>query len=546
MKQHRILSRVLSVLFCLALCTQLTGCVQIPIPTLKPTPAPTPTPDKTYNDSLITEAYSVEGSFTDEYEETWDYAYHIPQLAADTVDAAAINAEIVAYFGSDARAAQEGITAEGSRYINWLNVSWESHWSGSLLSLSLCAASWLGDMGGRYFVYHYDFAAGQKLTNAQVLDRVGVREADFTTALRRAAAQTFDAMYAPWGVNDIGPEDETFPSACIELAALRARTVQERNTGLETAVFYPNGDGTFTAYQPVGMVAGAGWYDREMTVKPGASEWATAKAPSSAYGFVSAALTGDGASVRITKGKDGFFDSETYRKSFGFSYDTEYPIAGCYGDYQDIFVGVCGQELYPYAFLLTKGNTVEYADIFGGLGCGALSCGGPLYGLRDIVRFESGICADEHGGGYETVYAVDKSGAKYDLAQRIVPMSSTMSTGVTGDWYADVHHGGEGSGYTDRYALSIQSDGFTDIQNTVEGLDDPITYSGYGTYLGTTEQGMLYRFQLRCGDRSCDATFAFALDFSDSWDGTLIVTTVAGVDLFDAGEGGSTVFTRGA
>ena len=178
-------------------------------------------------------------------------------------------------------------------------------------------------------------------------------------------------------------------------------------------------------------------------MKPGASEWATAKAPSSAYGFVSATLTGDGASVRITKGKDGFFDSETYRKSFGFSYDTEYPIAGCYGDYQDIFVGVCGQELYPYAFLLTKGNTVEYADIFGGLGGKSLCCGGPLYGLRDIVRFESGICADEHGGGYETVYAVDKSGAKYDLAQRIVPMSSTMSTGVTGDWYADVHHGGE-------------------------------------------------------------------------------------------------------
>lgn len=80
----------------------------------------------------------------------------------------------------------------------------------------------------------------------------------------------------------------------------------------------------------------------------------------------------------------------------------------------------------------------------------------------------------------------------------------------------------------------------------MEGLDDPVTYSGYGTYLGTTEQGMLYRFQLRCGDRSCDGTFAFALDFSDSWDGTLIVTTVAGVDLFDAGEGGSTAFTRGA
>ena len=57
---------------------------------------------------------------------------------------------------------------------------------------------------------------------------------------------------------------------------------------------------------------------------------------------------------------------------------------------------------------------------------------------------------------------------------------------------------------------------------------------------------MLYRLQLRCDDRSCDGTFAFALDFSDSWDGTLIVTAVGGADLFDAGEDGSTVFTRGA
>ena len=53
-----------------------------------------------------------------------------------------------------------------------------------------------------------------------------------------------------------------------------------------------------------------------------------------------------------------------------------------------------------------------YIDIFGGLWHGCLCSGGPLYGFRDIVGFESGVYEDGFGGGYETVYAVDKNGRK--------------------------------------------------------------------------------------------------------------------------------------
>ena len=58
-KHHRSLFRALSALLCLVLCTQLTACGQ------KDTFSPAS--GKRYDDSLITEAISKEGSFTDEH-----------------------------------------------------------------------------------------------------------------------------------------------------------------------------------------------------------------------------------------------------------------------------------------------------------------------------------------------------------------------------------------------------------------------------------------------------------------------------------------------
>lgn len=535
-KHHRSLFRALSALLCLVLCTQLTACGQ------KDTFSPAS--GKRYDDSLITEAISKEGSFTDEHGQEWDYSYHIPQLADDTADAESINKAIMNILSGDAQATLSSSSVTKMPETHYADISWQSHWNGSLLSLSLHLTGWASDIVS-YEVYHYDFASGRRLTNAQLLDRFEIDVDDFTAALRRAAAQTFDSIYAPWNTPGLSSDSENFGSMCIELASMRAWTIAEGNYELDTLLFYLDGDNSFTAFQPVGSVAGANWYYREMSGQIVPNEWADGKAPRSDYSFVSAVLTGEGAAIRFTRQEDGMFDSEEYRPYVGFSYNTDYPIAACYGEYQDIFVGTFGNGMAPYVFLLTKDGTVEYADIFGGFDNGFLCSGGPLYGLHDIARFENGEREGGYEEGYQTVYAVDQNGERYDLAGRITPMANAMPFPVTGDWYAEVRHGVDGGGsYTSSYFLSFSKNGFTSIENFMEDMEDlSIDYGGYCTYLGMTEQGMIYLFNLyNSNDDVRNGTFL--LDFYNSENDLLRVIPVSGVNLFDAAEGGSTTFVR--
>ena len=535
-KHHRSLFRALSALLCLVLCTQLTACGQKDIFS--------PASGKRYDDSLITEAISKEGSFTDEHGQEWDYSYHIPQLADDTADAESINKAIMNILSGDAQATLSSSSVTKMPETHYADISWQSHWNGSLLSLSLHLTGWASDIVS-YEVYHYDFASGRRLTNAQLLDRFEIDVDDFTAALRRAAAQTFDSIYAPWNTPGLSSDSENFGSMCIELASMRAWTIAEGNYELDTLLFYLDGDNSFTAFQPVGSVAGANWYYREMSGQIVPNEWADGKAPRSDYSFVSAVLTGEGAAIRFTRQEDGMFDSEEYRPYVGFSYNTDYPIAACYGEYQDIFVGTFGNGMAPYVFLLTKDGTVEYADIFGGFDNGFLCSGGPLYGLHDIARFENGEREGGYEEGYQTVYAVDQNGERYDLAGRITPMANAMPFPATGDWYAEVRHGVDGGGsYTSSFFLSFSKNGFTSIENFMEDMEDlSIDYGGYCTYLGMTEQGMIYLFNLyNSNDDVRGGTFL--LDFYNSENDLLRIIPVSGVNLFDAAEDGSTTFVR--
>ena len=53
-------------------------------------------------------------------------------------------------------------------------------------------------------------------------------------------------------------------------------------------MFCPNGDGTFTAFQPIASIAGgSGWYYEPVLVKPGPGDWADG-GPQAEDAFVSA------------------------------------------------------------------------------------------------------------------------------------------------------------------------------------------------------------------------------------------------------------------
>ena len=47
-------------------------------------PTDDPNSQSVYDNSLIGELYSEEGSSTDTYGNTWNYSYHIPQILAET------------------------------------------------------------------------------------------------------------------------------------------------------------------------------------------------------------------------------------------------------------------------------------------------------------------------------------------------------------------------------------------------------------------------------------------------------------------------------
>ena len=544
MKHHRILYRALSALLCLGLCAQLTACGKKPVP--KPGSSGPSAPSvskKVYDDSLITEVYDEEDSFTDEYGTEYSYICHVPQLEADTPEAKAINWEIMESFGNDVQATLDAAESGETPNSQYMEVTWQSYWNDSLLSLSIRVLGWTSDLID-YAVYHYDFETGQRPDNLELLDRFHVDEGDFIAALRRGAARQFDSHYAPWGPGGLSPEDENYGGIAIDLAALRAWTVAEENFSLNLSRFCPNGDGTFTAFQPVASIAGgSGWYYEPVLVEPGPGDWADG-GPQSQDAFVSAWLTDDGVSVSFSKSQSRDFpDSETYRRSYGFAYDTEYPVAGCYGDYQDIFVGASGQDFCPYVFLLTKDGTVEYIDIFGGLWHGCLCSGGPLYGFRDVVGFESGVYEDGFGGGYETVYAVDKNGRKYDMPACITAQGNAIPSYAAGKWCANVYHSvASGASYEGVYYLSIHENGLVEINDVIVSIDAPLQIAGYCTYLGTTELGMVYQFGLYSGDQLREGTFA--LDLYNTDYGEMTITPISGVNLFDAPEGGCTVFTR--
>ena len=87
---------------------------------------------KVYDDSLISEAFSEEGTASDDYG-SYDYAFHVPQLVSESEDAKAINQEIMDETGSVAQEAFEWIQSGESPWAT--SITWSSAWKGSVVSL---------------------------------------------------------------------------------------------------------------------------------------------------------------------------------------------------------------------------------------------------------------------------------------------------------------------------------------------------------------------------------------------------------------------------
>lgn len=430
-------------------------------------------------DSKITELYAEEGSYQTTFGDELTYSYHVPQITASTADAVRLNTEIKETFGTKVAEALEA-KSRGEDPI-WLKVAWENHWDDQTLHLVL-----YNDNPGDnldYAVYHFDFATGKILSNEEVLHKMGVTPEEALEAMRRTAVQTFDQAFV-----------QSVPSSfAAECNQLRAQTLSPENLTITTAMFYPDGPDQITAILPIGSIAGAGWYYQTLSVpvKPSAAKPQVSS--TSQCDFVKAVLEDD-VTISFEKNPQAawYETAESFRQAAGFQYDTPYTVENCYGDYTEIFTGVVGQDFFPYVFLLTQQGTVEYVNLFGGFADGILCNGGPLYGLGNIVRFESGQVTEPGGSGYQTVWAVDGEGTRHDVAEILYFIENGRSSGIAGNWETTVDQGEASC----RLSLSLPEE--DPVVFTQENLATGrvTTMTGSLTYIGMNEKGLLYAYTL--------------------------------------------------
>ena len=476
-----------------------------------------------YGDKLIKELYAEEGDFSDPSGGTVHYSYHVPQLVSETAVAAALNAEIADRFGALAQEQKNMMDAKTSPICP--SIRWESHWNDSLLCLVV--ESTRDDGSTDCAVYSYDFYGGQRLTSEDLIARCGLNGQDFVDGVRRTAANYFDNTYR--GALRQGASGADFIASYTER---RAWTLSDANINTQMLVYLAAG-GVLHTIQPLGSFAGAEYYHVDLTPDFSAPACAERMAENR---FVRAELTADG---RLNVSFEKTADSAWYAENFRFDYETLYPVAGLYSDYTDVFIGSVGQGYFPYVFLLTSEGAVEYVNLLEGLTAGFLCCGGPLGGVGDIVSFESGEVEEDYGT-YQTVFAVDQNGRKYDLAGPVSDADYTVPAEFLGEWSADVTHDtAEQGSYESTYILTLSDGGGITVQDINAEVGLYFEYTGQINYLGTNGEGMVFGYHLN--ERTGAVRYgAFTLLHGDT---LLRVKIVTGENLFDAPSGRATEFS---
>ena len=476
-----------------------------------------------YGDKLIKELYAEEGDFSDPSGGTVHYFYHVPQLVSETAVAAALNAEIADRFGALAQEQKNMMAAKTSPVCP--SIRWESHWNDSLLCLVV--ESTRDDGSTDCAVYSYDFYGGQRLTSEDLIARCGLNGQDFVDGVRCTAANYFDNTYR--GALRQGASGADFIASYTER---RAWTLSDANINTQMRVYLAEDD-ILHVILPLGAFAGAEYYHVDLVPDFSAPSCAEKEASDR---FVHAALGTDGT---LNVSFEQTADSAWYAENFRFDYETVYPVAGLYSDYTDVFIGSVGQGYFPYVFLLTSEGAVEYVNLLEGLTAGFLCCGGPLGGVGDIVSFESGEVEEDYGT-YQTVFAVDQNGRKYDLSGPVSDADYTVPAEFLGEWSANVTHDtAEQGSYESTYILTLTDGGGITVQDINAEVGLYFEYTGQLNYLGTNGEGMVFGYHLN--ERTGAVRYgAFTLLRGDA---LLRVKVVTGENLFDAPSGRATEFS---
>ena len=445
----------------------------------------------------ITDQYTLEKNVSGVWgeEAVQCISVHVPQLECDSPDAAYINDELNAIYAADFREFENSEEAgqPGGEYPQ-IGVGWDDWWYGDCVSL-VVRSRYGGTAPWRYSGWCFDFATGQQITVAEMLQRMGLDPDTVQQQVQRQAMQAFDREMAQGAYYEglrLGGE----------LSQMRMDTL-EYNELENLCLLLPEQDqlvlrGKYSCEE--------GWQqlDMELSLPPADTPVLT-----DTYDGVQVQLEGTQATITLSPAPktDQWGD-------IGIRVEQEhsYPILGAYNEYVDVCIGE--QEdgfFHPVVYLLTKDGVVEYVDVLRCLMFGnAMICQDPIY-------FANNGTALERSGSEVNLRRAD--GSVLELA----PLSA--------EWSAqELPYSVIGSyNYTDETGWSwmdLTSDGSAQL-----GVQDNSRVDqGDAAYLGVVPEGVVLGI-------SADEELGFVAAFkNDLYNENLTMTMIAGQNPFAEGE----------
>ena len=448
----------------------------------------------------ITDQFALEKNVSGVWgeEEVQYISVHVPQLECDSPDAVSLNKDLAAIYAADFREyeAYEEAGQPGGEYPQ-IGVGWDAYWYGDCVSL-VVRSRYGGTAPWRYSGWCFNFATGQQITVAEMLQRMGLDPDTVQEQVQRQAMQAFDREMAQGAYYEglrLGGE----------LSQMRMDTL-EYNELENLCLLLPQQDqlvlrGKYSCEE--------GWQQLDMEIPLTSAAPADPPVLTDTYDGVQVQLEGTQAAITLSPapktdqwGDIGIRVEQT----------RTYPILGAYNEYVDVCIGEQEDGFFrPVVYLLTKDGVVEYVDVLRCLLFGdAMICQDPIYFANNGVALE--LCGSE-------VNLRRADGSVLELA----PLSA--------EWSAqEIPYSVIGSyNYTDETGWSwmdLTSDGSVQM-----GMQDNSRMDqGDAAYLGVVPEGVVLGI-------STDAGLNFVAAFKmDLYNENLTMTMIAGQNPFAEGE----------
>ena len=449
----------------------------------------------------ITDQYTLEKNVSGVWgeEAVQCISVHVPKLVCDSPDAASINDELNAIYGADFREFENSEEAgqPGGEYPQ-IGVGWDAYWYGDCVSL-VVRSRYGGTAPWRYSGWCFDFATGQQITVAELLQRMGLDPDTVQQQVQRQAMQTFDREMA---------QGAYYESLRLggELSQMRMDTLEYNE--LENLCLLLPEQNQLVLRGRYSSASEERWQQLDMEIPlQTAAQPQAQPVLTDTFDGVQVQLKGTQATITVSPApKTATWDTEL---NLRLEQAHTYPILGSYNEYVDVCIGQQTDSVFhPVVYLLTKDGVVEYVDVLRCLLFGnAMICQDPIYIANNGVSLER--------SGNSKVNLRRKDGSVLELADlssewsvQDIPSSITGSFNCTnGNW------------------LELSGDGIVrlGVQNN-RRIDQ-----GDAAYLGVVPEGVVLAIFT---DTGLDFMAAFKMDLYNN----LTMTMIDGQNPFAEGE----------